>query len=233
MASIDDLVRLNRVTGRGLDEAGKPRPFTAREFFDISVELGLNQDNPAYRQLFESLARWMRRTLPGVRSTLEIGAGPGYLVHCLAQLGIDSVGIDGNPFSRDYFVRRHPTSAHRYAVDAEFTGDYGPRDAVLAIEVFEHILDPALYAIVEKLHRVVRPKFIVFSSTPYTDPHEGWDLQWGHVNLKSEAQWDALFARCGYSRAGIRPPVTEWAALYVDPRLVAPLHGEAPEGHGR
>lgn len=233
MASIDDILRLNRITGRGLDEAGKPRPFTAREFFDISVELGQTQDNPAYRQLFENLAHWLRRTLPGVRSTLEIGAGPGYLVHYLARLGIDSQGIDGNRFSRDYFAQRHPSSAHRYALDAEFTGDYGRRDAVLAIEVFEHIPDPAIHSIMENLRHKVCPKFIVFSSTPHADPREGWDLQWGHVNLKSEAEWDALFARCGYSRTGTRPPVTEWAALYVDRQLIAPRQREAPKGDGR
>jgi 2-polyprenyl-3-methyl-5-hydroxy-6-metoxy-1,4-benzoquinol methylase len=232
LPTIDDIIRKNAVTGRGLDAAGKPRPLTAREFFDVSVELGLNQHNPEYRQLFETLAFWMRLNLPGVRSTLEIGAGPGYLIHCLAQLGIDSQGIDGNPFSREYFAQCHPQSAQRYAIDAEFSGDYGPRDAVLAIEVFEHIPDPYLHTIMEKLRHKVCPKFVVFSSTPYPDPHEGWDLQWGHINLKSGAQWDAFFAQWGYLRAAIRPPVTEWAALYVDRNVVASMQNPQRGGDG-
>ena len=111
--TVDDVVKVNRRCGRGLDASGKPRPFTAQEFFDVSALLGNNQDNPQYRGLFEHLARWLVATLPQVRSTVEFGAGPGYFIECLTALGIDATGIDGNEFFADYFRKRRPDLAQR------------------------------------------------------------------------------------------------------------------------
>ena len=221
MLTVDEVVQLNRRCGRGLDASGKPRPFTAQEFFDVSALLGNNQDNPEYRGLFEHLARWLVATLPQVRSTVEFGAGPGYLIECLTALGIDATGIDGNDLSAEYFRKRRPDLAQRYLIDPEFAGNYAQADVLLAIEVFEHILDPALSEIMEKVRRAIKPRFIVFSSTPYADHNEGWDIQWGHINIKQQAEWDGLFARYQYLRVNIRPPVTAWAALYVDANAFA------------
>ena len=211
---LEEVMAKNRQTGRGYAAEGKERSLTAQEFLDISIELGATQLNPDYRALHEAFAAWMVRRL-NIRTSLELGSGPGYLLYCLNRLGVDARGLDGNPHSRDFFTKHHPEYADRYRIDPLFEQAYAPVDAFLSIEVFEHIEDAGLHAIMTKVRDQVRPRFIVFSSTPHADPNPGWDLQWGHINLKQPAQWHAFFARFGYEPVpGIRPPVTEWATLY-------------------
>jgi len=213
--SLQQVLALNRQLGRGFDAAGNPRLFSDREFFDISSEMGLNQRNADYRRLHESLATWIRNALfPS--SALEIGSGPGYLLYCLNRLGIDATGVDGNLHSKAFFDACHPEYADRYVIDRYFEAHYARVDALVSIEAFEHIPDEGLGRILEKVRRDVRPRYFVFSSTPHHDPNPGWDLQWGHINIKQPAQWHLLFSEFGYRPVDVRPPVTEWATLYID-----------------
>jgi len=213
--SLPQVLALNRQLGRGFDAAGNPRPFSDKEFFDVSNEMGLNQRNPDYRRLHEFLAAWIRNAL-SPSSALEIGAGPGYLLYCLNRLGIDAAGVDGNPHSKAFFDECHPEHSSRYVVDRRFEGNYTRADLVVSIEVFEHIPDDGLERILEKVRRDIQPRYFVFSSTPHPDPNPGWDLQWGHINIKQPTQWHRLFGRFGYRPLDARPPVTEWATLYAD-----------------
>ncbi len=73
-----------------------------------------------------------------------------------------------------------------------------------------------MHNILAKVRGEVMPRFIVFSSTPHADPNPGWDFQWGHINIKPPEEWHALFRQYGCELADVRPPVTEWASLYVD-----------------
>lgn len=212
--SISEVIEQNRVSGRGYDALGCPRAFTSKEFLDISIELGATQLTPEYRTLHEVFASWIAGTL-GIRSSLELGSGPGYLLYCLNRLGIDARGVDGNEHSREFFVSQHAEFAERYLIDPLFAQSYRPVDAFLSIEVFEHIDDSGLAAVMAKVRDQLRPRYIVFSSTPFADPHPDWDLQWGHINIKQPAQWHAMFAHYGFEPVpSLRPPVTEWATLY-------------------
>lgn len=213
--SFPEVLALNRQLGRGIDSSGNPRPLTDKEFFEVSDELGQNQRNADYRRLHEFLATWIRDAL-SPRSALEIGSGPGYLLYCLNRLGIDATGLDGNPYSKGFFDRCHPDYQQRYLLDKYFEGHYEPVDVVVSIEVFEHIPDEGLERILARVRRDIRPRYFVFSSTPHHDPNPGWDMQWGHINVKQPAEWHQLFGRFGFRLANIRPPVTEWASLYVD-----------------
>ncbi|HZQ72813.1 MAG TPA: class I SAM-dependent methyltransferase [Burkholderiales bacterium] len=213
--SIAEVVAHNRRSGRGFDPRGEPRPYTDREFYEIAEELGHTQRHAAYRAVHERLAMWIRDSLP-ISTALEIGAGPGYLLYCMNKLGIDAYGVDGNELFQAFYREHHPEFAERYLLDRLFEKNYGPADAVVTIEVFEHIPEEGLHNILAKVQAQVRPKYIVFSSTPHADPNPGWDLQWGHINMKPAEEWQRLFRRYGYEvTQQPRPPVTEWAALYV------------------
>lgn len=212
--TISEVTQELKSLGCGYDAASNIRPFTHREFYEISVKLGLNQDNPEYRRLFEHLTDWIKRTL-NPRTAFEIGSGPGYLLNCLNEAGIDTRGIDGNPYSRDYFIEKHGKYAEKYVIDPVFSNQYPEIDLLISIEVFEHIEDPGLESVFRKIKEQLRPKFVVFSSTPFADPNPGWDIQWGHINLKPTEKWDELFAQNGYSKAHWIPPATQWSRLYV------------------
>ena len=209
-----DVVMLNRMIGRGYDTVGVPRSLNHREFFEISMEMGFNQLNPDYRKLHENLATWVANNLK-VKSSLEIGCGPGYLMNCLNVLGVDAVGIDGNPYSQRLFQTLHPSLGGKYIKDEDFSGEYSNKDLLIAIEVFEHIDDNGLQSIMKKVNDRIQPKFIVFSSTPYADAIPSWDVQWGHINIKQPNEWRAFFESHGYLlNERYKPPVTEWAVVY-------------------
>ena len=217
--TIKEILEINKKRNFGYDNEGNIRPFSSEEFYNISCEMGLNQDNPEYRKLFDNFAAWISRNLK-VRSGLEIGSGPGYLLNCLNQIGIETNGVDGNTFSQQYFKEKHLKYANYYHLDPLFEKNYSEADVLIAVEVFEHIDDAGLASIFRKISEEVRPKFIVFSSTPFADPNPGWDSQWGHINIKPTEDWDRLFLQHGFAKSSKRPPITEWARLYIDASLL-------------
>jgi hypothetical protein len=208
-----DLMIINSVLGRGLDEFGQPRPYTDEEFFLISHQIGANQFNSNYRKLFEVLSQWIIREI-NPKSSLEIGAGPGYLLNCLNFLGVDSVGVDGNEFSKKLYSTLHPLYRDKYFLDKTFVGNYGDMDLLIAIECFEHINDEDLNGLMTKISTKNNPKKIIFSSTPFTFELENFDFQWGHINIKSESEWIDFFAKFNYKIMDLKPPVTEWALAF-------------------
>lgn len=216
--TIHDVIEKNRRIGRGYSEQGAPRLFTEQEFFDISMELGWNQLDAGYRRLHEKLALWIKGNL-SVATALEIGCGPGYLTYCLNALGVACTGIDGNPYSKNLFDQLHGPFSSAFVLDKGFDNLYSEVDVVISIEAFEHIPDADLNKILSKVRQQIRPKFIVFSSTPYQDPNPEWDIQWGHINLKQPNEWHTLFKSFGYALSVLKPPVTEWASLYVSEQV--------------
>jgi SAM-dependent methyltransferase len=212
--SIAEIQALNRLIGRGYASNGQPRAFTEREFYEISWIMGWHPRNPEYRRLFARLADWIVAELKPER-VLEIGCGPGHLLHCISEHGIAACGVDANPYSQAFFKAYSPAHADRYHLDLLFEGTYAAADTVLAIECFEHIPDDGLDNIMQRLRDEIRPLRIVFSSTPHAESDPDWDLQWGHINIKTPALWQEFFGRYGYRIDGRRPPVTEWAACYV------------------
>jgi 2-polyprenyl-3-methyl-5-hydroxy-6-metoxy-1,4-benzoquinol methylase len=211
--TIQQLSAYNKILGRGYDSQGVPRPFDEREFFEVSEEMGWNQNNPDYRDLFEVLSNYIIR-LPHVHSSLEFGCGPGYLLYCLSKAGIDAAGLDGNKFSKRFFDQCHPEFSNKYFLDPTFSRSYKKSDLFISVECFEHIADDLLAEIMRKVRAEVQPTFILFSSTPFAESHPGWDLQWGHINIKQPNEWDDFFSQYGYQLTTDKPPVTSWAALY-------------------
>lgn len=219
--SIADIMRELPILGRGIAKTGELRPFSAHEFFEISCDLGFNQRNPAHPALFEQLADWIKGSL-NPATALEFGSGSGYLLYCLNRLGITTLGVDANPYSRQFFEREHPDFAANYILDPTFRNDYPPVEVLISIEVFEHLRDEKLRRILAKVRSNIKPKYLVFSSTPHADPHPGWDFLWGHINLKCAEQWHDLFLQYRYEPvSGLRPPVTDWAILYIDSARLA------------
>lgn len=212
--TVKEILERNKPRRFGVDDQNKLRQFTSEEFFTISCEMGWNQDNPQYRKMFEKFSKWVVRTLK-VKTGLEIGSGPGYFLYCLNKLGLNTRGMDGNSFSQAYFKSMHPEFADRYHLDPFFEQSYGEVDVLLSIEVFEHIDDEGLESVFRKIREQVKPKVIVFSSTPYADPNPGWDEQWGHINMKPVEAWDELFLKNGYIASKTIPPITDWARMYV------------------
>ncbi len=55
-------------------------------------------------------------------------------------------------------------------------------------------------------------KYFHFSSTPHkTD----FDEAWGHINIKSEDEWIALFEQCGFKLDRKMSLPTSWSLLFA------------------
>lgn len=97
-------------------------------------------------------------------SILDIGCGGGLACEPLARLGADITGIDADPVAID-IAREH---AAQMGLDVTYKNDSaenlkGPFDAVLALEIIEHVSDTA--AFVNHCARLLKPGGIVIFST--------------------------------------------------------------------
>lgn len=98
---------------------------------------------------------------------LDIGCGGGLLAEPMARLGADVVGVDA--VAQNIEVARLHASGQDLAIDyrcttAEALSDAGERfDAVLALEIIEHVADPA--AFMATCAELVRPGGLVIVST--------------------------------------------------------------------
>ena len=183
-----------------------------KDFFETELRAGQTQNNAAYKILHYHLGKHIHQMLEP-KSITEIGCGPGAMMeYFLRNTDVQYVGIDINPYSRDYFIERNPGNANNYAlVDAMEYGFHSEGDVVVSIETFEHIEDHILEHILPKMARSY--KWFYFSSTPFaTNPEQ--DIAWGHINLKADHQWVKLFRRHGWVfEAWLNTP-TEWSMLF-------------------
>jgi 2-polyprenyl-3-methyl-5-hydroxy-6-metoxy-1,4-benzoquinol methylase len=213
-ALIHDVCLVNKITGRGLDSNFNYRAFTDEEFFMISHELNHNQLYPSFRALFENFALWIKENF-NPKSVLDHGCGPGYLIHLLNEIDIYAIGVDGNPYSKKLFDELHLKYNANYILDKFFDAKYDTFEIFTSVECFEHIPDNGINKIMTRVSQEIKPNHIIFSSTPYADPNPGWDIQWGHINMKQPNEWHALFLKYGYQLIeGVTPPLTPWASVY-------------------
>lgn len=110
-----------------------------------------------------------RRDLQALRGLrlLDIGCGGGLIAEPMARLGADVIGADAA--EANIATARHHAEAQGLAIDyraatAESLRDAGEGfDVVLALEIVEHVADPA--AFVATCHDLLRPGGLLIMST--------------------------------------------------------------------
>jgi 2-polyprenyl-6-hydroxyphenyl methylase/3-demethylubiquinone-9 3-methyltransferase len=105
------------------------------------------------------------RTPLAGRSALDVGCGAGLLSEPLARLGARVTGIDASPeviaVARDHAARMGLEIDYRAGDVQELDGAF---DLITAMEVVEHVADPALF--VKALARRLAPGGLLVMSTP-------------------------------------------------------------------
>lgn len=168
------------------------------------------QAEHTHAYLYPVLDRMLGHVAPG-GTIFELGCGNGSTAARLAERGWDITGVDPSPsgiaLAREHFphLKLEPGSS-----EDDLPGRYGSFDAVLSLEVVEHVYSPQRYA--EVVRGLLRPGGVAILSTPYhsylknlalavtgkMDQHFTALWEGGHIKFWSKPTLDTLFTRNGF-----------------------------------
>lgn len=161
MTSIDpdEIAKFEAMAAEWWDPSGKFKP--------------LHMMNPVRldyvtRQIAAEFARDLRQSRPfdGLR-ILDIGCGGGLISEPMARLGASVTGADAAPTNisvASLHAEQQGVAIDYRATTAEALLDEGLRfDVVLALEIVEHVADPA--AFIQTCHDLLRPGGVLILST--------------------------------------------------------------------
>lgn len=180
------------------------------ECFNHELSIGVHLDNTSFVELYNSTTKEIL-SITGAKTFLDCGGGVGAYTKAMLEQGIDCTYVDLSKIHFDYVSKNlKPINGTQslQIFNLDFTKQkFKAFDLVASIEVMEHIEDKRLIPFLKNL----KCKYFHFSSTPEkTD----FDKAWGHINIKSEEEWIALFNECGFTldRKLNRP--TSWSLLF-------------------
>jgi hypothetical protein len=168
-----------------------------KEFLEYELANGISADNPNFMQLAKQTVNQL-----GIdyNTVLDFGAGTGVYSEAFRQSGKDVKSYEIWNEHRQYIRHKFPLLE---IVDQPIT-----TDLMLFIEVAEHMTDDELVILMSKIN----PKFILFSST--SDVNPGFDEDWGHINIKQQIDWVAIWARMRYEFVQDLTFPTSWSKLF-------------------
>lgn len=168
---------------------------TEEQFLDAEVNaLNLTMQNADFVALAQEVAEYVKKFNP--ISVLDYGCGTGVYSETMRQAGLNITAQDIFKSHRDYCKANYPA--------LKVLQKPGKADLMVWIEVAEHMTDQQI----KKALLAVDPRIIVFSSTPNKTEH---DADWGHINIKSEKEWLAMFTDLGYKLIERPKTPTLWA----------------------
>ena len=180
----------------------------------------------AHTYLLPTIREWLRRS--GARKVLDIGCGNGAVTAALAADGYDVVGVDMSETGIAIAQRTYPNVDFRRAELSEPFPDEFHRafDAVIAVEVIEHLLLPC--SLFDRAREALRPHGSFIVTTPYhgflknvalaltnrLDDHWHPLRDYGHVKFFSQETLTRLFVEQGlpvtkFRRVGRIPPLAK------------------------
>jgi len=172
---------------------------TEQEFLDTELAMGIGFHNPAFIDLCNSTASILKM-LPDVKTVLDYGAGTGVYSKAFKDAGFEVYYFDIYKPHNEYIKKNAPTIKR---LKKPIT-----TDVMAFIEVAEHMTDKEL----DDLFNIISPTYILFSSTSNTAEN---DLEWGHINIKTQEDWIKFFDEKGYDYLTDTFKPTTWAKLFL------------------
>ncbi len=169
---------------------------------------------------------------PGGR-VLELGCGSGSLTYLLRQAGFDAEGLEIGPAAIELARERFGLTVHSGPLESQ--DDSRPWEAIVAIDVLEHLPDPL--ATLTLCARRLVPGGRLFLQTPcYRQEGSDWPmlLPQEHLFLFTSDSIDRLLRAAGFTEVEIGPslfPHDMWVTASIDSALVEradPLAGVPP-----
>jgi len=168
----------------------------------------------------------LRADLGSAKNACDYGCGTGYLLPHISRAGIEAYGADYSPDSVDA-ARRHASDAvpaENISLISDLLASARQFDAILSIEVVEHLDDPALEEMLANVKRLLAPGGRFVATTPNNErledsfvicPASGEVFhRWQHVR-----SWTAESLRSRLEQSGLRVlEVRETDPTVGDPR---------------
>lgn len=160
--------------------------------------------------LYPAVTTALTAHAPGTK-LFELGCGNGAMAATLAARGYDIVGVDPSPSGIAIAqATAHPCRLELGSSDEDLAARFGRFDAVVSLEVVEHVFSPKRYA--EAIDELLVPGGIAVLSTPYhsylknlvlavtgkMENHFTALWEGGHIKFWSRATLAQLFARAGF-----------------------------------
>lgn len=179
----------------------KGRDFYDRDYFEARSRESIPHSREAIYPLAERTARLLCRRL-APRRVLDVGCAKGFLVEAFRALGAsDAFGTDVSL----YAVTEAGAGTRRRLVVADALEGLPFRsascDLVTALDVFEHLPDPA--PALGEIRRILRDTGAAYVKICHPR-HPNARRDPSHVNVQSLAYWRRAFARAGL----------DWERLY-------------------
>jgi len=137
-----------------------------REYYDTHLE-DLSRVKPRHQLVFKSIDKY----IPPYSKVLDIGCGAGIISRYLSYGNRDVIGIDISPVLIGYAEKynSHFKSIKYYVsdiIDCEFTEKF---DAVMLVDVLEHIQTEKLTYLFNTLYEITHKDSVIYVNIPSSD----------------------------------------------------------------
>ena len=171
--------------------------------FEYEMQNQIRLDNEGFVNMFRATAKKIAE-LVEFKTFADIGGGVGAYSLAMKELNKHVTYYDLNKHHFNYALLNNVANVYK---ECDITEAIIKAELVACIEVMEHITDDKLHSMLGN----IECKYFHFSSTPHLDP---LDKEWGHINIKQEAEWIALFKEHNYELMTQIEVPTTWSLLF-------------------
>jgi 2-polyprenyl-3-methyl-5-hydroxy-6-metoxy-1,4-benzoquinol methylase len=175
------------------------------EFLEAELKMGIGFHNREF--ITSCLAVLNNLTkFKDIRKVIDFGAGTGVYSRAAYEIGYQVLAIEKFQSHRDYITRCAPM-VPVYSLEQWRESGKTDTDLLLWIETAEHMTDEQI----EEVFDWIGTKYVLFSSTSEVSDN---DEAWGHINIKTQQEWIALFKSKGFKLIEEPGGPTAWTKIF-------------------